>query len=180
MINAIDWYSMFYWITRADDVKGFFDTASNWFMFFTIILIIGTIVTICIDIATSPDNSDEKAATVSIRKIITRFFYAFLLLTLITWAGYVFIPSKKDCLLILAGGGTMKFLTTDSSARQIPKELTTFVVAELKSAAKDAQVSLGIQSAKDKILDEAKALTAVELMQRMKEDSNYAKIILNK
>lgn len=179
MINAINWYSMFYWVTRADDVKGFFDTASDIFLFFVIILLLGTIVVVCIDTGTKADD-DDKSATRAIRRIITGFFYVSVILTLITWAGYVFVPSKKDCLLILAGGGTMKFLTTDSSAKQIPKELTTFVVTELKSAAKDAQVSLGIQSAKDKILDEAKTLSAIELMQRMKEDSNYAKIILNK
>ena len=46
--------------------------------------------------------------------------------------------------------------------------------------AADAKVDLGIATQKDKILEQAKTMTASELMDRMKVDSNFAKIILNK
>jgi hypothetical protein len=74
----------------------------------------------------------------------------------------------------------MQFLTTDSAAKQIPHELSTFVVTELKSMAKEAQVDLGIATQKDKIVEEAKSMTSAQLMERIKSDTNFAKIILDK
>jgi hypothetical protein len=74
----------------------------------------------------------------------------------------------------------MQFLTTDSAAKQIPHELSTFVVTELKSMAKEAQVDLGIASQKDKILEEAKNMTSQQLIERVKVDTNFAKIIMDR
>ena len=82
--------------------------------------------------------------------------------------------------LIVAGGGTMEFLTTDSTVKQIPHELSSFVVTQLKSMGEEAKVELGIQSQKDKILDEAKSMTTQQLLDKMKIDTNFANIILNK
>jgi uridylate kinase len=96
------------------------------------------------------------------------------------WSLYIFTPSKKDALLIVAGGQTLNFLTTDSTAKQIPHELSNFVVTELKNMAKDAAVDLNISSQKDKILEKAKNMTAAELMSEMKKDSTFAKVILDK
>ena len=74
----------------------------------------------------------------------------------------------------------MNFLTTDSTAKQIPHELSSFVVSELKNMAKEAQVDLGIQNQKEKILDQAKTMTAMEIVERMKVDSTFAKVVLEK
>lgn len=46
--------------------------------------------------------------------------------------------------------------------------------------AKEAQVDLGIATQKDKILEEAKAMTTEQVLQRMKIDTNFAKIVLEK
>lgn len=115
-----------------------------------------------------------------IRRNLSYLFYPMLVLAIFTWIGYVLTPTKKEGLLILAGGGTMTFLTTDSSAKKLPHEMTNFVVTELKTMAKEAEVDFGIANQKDKILEEAKQMTTQELMDRMKIDSNFAKIILNK
>jgi hypothetical protein len=103
--------------------------------------------------------------------------YPFMILF---WSLFIFTPNKKDALLIVAGGGTMEFLTTDSTAKQIPHELSNFVVTQLKSMGEDAKIELGIQSQKDKILDEAKTMTSQQLLEKMKVDTNFANIILNK
>ena len=95
------------------------------------------------------------------------------------WSLFIFTPSRKDALLIVAGGGTMEFLTTDSTAKQIPHELSNFVVTELRNMGAEAQIELGIKSQKDKILDEAKKMSSEQLLQKMKVDSNFANIILN-
>ena len=96
------------------------------------------------------------------------------------WSLFIFTPSKKDALLIVAGGQTMNFLTTDKSAKQIPHELSTFIVTELKNMASEAKVDLNIKDQKEKILEEAKSMSAKELMDKMKVDTTFAKIVLDK
>ena len=189
-ILSINWYQLFYWITRADAIKEFFDIASNIFTWFTVILFTGAIIiSIGKAISISEENSsteeeDKKSPEIRswsvAKKYCLSLFYVFLGLSLITWAGYVFTPTKKEALLIAAGGGVVTYLANDSLAKQLPHELFAFTTTELKSMAADAKVDLGIATQKDKILEQAKTMTASELMDRMKVDSNFAKIILNK
>jgi hypothetical protein len=100
-------------------------------------------------------------------------------LMIVFWSLYVFTPNKKDALLIVAGGQTMQFLTTDSTAKQIPHDVLNFVSAELRSMAKDAEVDLGIGNQKDRLLEEAKKMTTDQLLEKMKADTSFAKVILN-
>lgn len=46
--------------------------------------------------------------------------------------------------------------------------------------AADARVSLGVKSQKEKILEEAENMTTNQLMERMKVDSTFRDIILDK
>lgn len=179
MLNSINWYSMFYWITRADSVRDFFDVASTIFITFTVILFIATVISAGCEYIGGYATSIVAGIT-KWRKLVMKLFFWFLIGTAITWSAWVFTPTKKDCLLIIAGGGTMKFLTTDSATRKIPHELTNFVVSELRSAAQSANIELMTGIDKEKILKEAKNMSSQELMTRMQSDSNFAKIILNK
>jgi hypothetical protein len=186
----MNWYSIFYWVTRADSVRTFFDVASDiftWMAIFAFIAMIGAAMHLMSQISDGNCKTEEEEKThpevrsaKMLKRYISSIFYVTLVLSLITWAGYMFTPTKKETLLIIAGGGTMQFLTTDSAAKQIPHELSTFVVTELKSMAKEAQVDLGIASQKDKILEEAKNMTSQQLIERVKVDTNFAKIIMDR
>lgn len=172
-MNYVKWI---YWITVADNARTFF----MWFItMFTIISIIATVAYLfCIgsESENGGQTEDDKAGQKMARKWMW-WGYPFMILF---WMLYILTPNKKDAMLIIAGGQTLNFLTTDSSAKKIPHELTTFVVDGLKSMAKDVQVDLGISNAKDKILEEAKQMTGQQVIERMGVDSNFAKIILNK
>jgi hypothetical protein len=176
-----NWYQVFYWLTVADGVKSFFDVASNIFTWLAVIGLIGYIV--AIGISLSDDGTDYEGNTTPemkrIRKMFGWIFWGFTILSLFTWIGYVAVPTKKDAVMILVGGSVVEFITTDSVARQIPSELLILARNEIQSAAAEAKVDLGIQSQKDKILQEAKNMSTLELMDRMKVDSTFAKIILN-
>jgi hypothetical protein len=174
MTFLMSWYRIFYWMTVADNAKGLFIT---FIVIFTAISVIATFFFIFGRQDMDGDLSCPKDGTAERAKRWMWWSYPFMLLF---WSLYVFTPSKKQSLLILAGGGTMKFLTTDSSAKEIPHELSTFVVTELKSMAKDAEVDLGLSSAKDKILDEAKKMTSEEIINKAKLDSNFAKVVLGR
>lgn len=180
----MNWYSVFYWLTVADGVKSVFDTASNWFTFFSVI----SLIFYAIMIATSADpsilslNSDDetKKSVLSWRKFASRFFWISVILCTITWVGYVATPTKKDAVMILAGGATMELVTNDSTAKQIPHEVFDYVLTEIKSAAADAKVDLNISNQKDKVLESVKDLSAEQLIEKMRSDSTLAKIVLEK
>lgn len=160
----MNWYKLFYWLTVADNAKTMFIVFTA---LFTLISVISTIAYL----SNTDDGDNQKMA----RKWMW-WSYPFMILF---WSLFIFTPSRKDALLIVAGGGTMEFLTTDSTAKQIPHELSNFVVTELRNMGAEAQIELGIKSQKDKVLDEAKKMSSEQLLQKMKVDSNFANIILN-
>jgi hypothetical protein len=161
----MDYTKLFYWLTVADNAK----------TMFVVFIIVFTAITVISSIAyfLTWDSKEDQAAC-------RRWIWWSCPFMIFFWSLYIFTPSKKDALLIVAGGQTLNFLTTDSTAKQIPHELSNFVVTELKNMAKDAAVDLNISSQKDKILEKAKNMTAAELMSEMKKDSTFAKVILDK
>jgi hypothetical protein len=159
----MNWYKLFYWLTVADNAKTMFVVFTA---LFTLIAVVATIAYFI--------NNDEG------QRMSRKWMWWSYPFMILFWSLFVFTPNKKDALLIVAGGGTMEFLTTDSTAKQIPHELSNFVVTELKNMGEEAKVEFNVQSQKDKILDEAKNMTSQQLLERMRTDSNFSKIILNK
>jgi len=80
--------------------------------------------------------------------------------------------------MILAAGGTLNFLTQDSSAAKLPSELTSFLVNEIKSMAKEAQVEIITNEYKKDVIEKAKKMNGEELLNSLK-DSVFREIILN-
>lgn len=185
----MNWYQIFYLVSLGDGLIDFFDTLSNWMTFFAIVSFIFYLVMWIVSVASYVDDNGitddiEYAAKAKGFRRLRRFsgfmFWGFLLLTIISWLAYVAIPTKKESLLIIAGGGAMQYLTTDSVGKQLPKEAMTFVVTELRQLSKEAKVELGIASEKDKILEQVKSMSADEVLAKMKVDSNFANIVLGK
>lgn len=159
----MDYTKLFYWLVVADNARTLFGVFTTIF----------TIVTFIAAMAYFLTSDDEEAQRMS-RKWLwwsTPFCMLF-------WTFMIFTPSKRDSLLIIAGGQTLNFLTTDESAKQIPSELSGFILTELKNMAAEAQVELGIKDQKQKILDEAKNMTREEIIERIKTDDVFAKLYL--
>jgi hypothetical protein len=97
---------------------------------------------------------------------------------IVFWLLWIFTPSKRDSLFIVAGGGVVNYLAQDSTAKQIPHELLEFTRVNLLNLAQDANVQLEVNEQKAKIIKEAKGMTATELLDRMKVDTNFAQLIL--
>lgn len=163
----MNYTEVFYWLTVADNARTMFKAG---IIIFTAVAVISTAVNFILR-----GNGENDDADIARKWMWWSYPFMFLF-----WSLFVFTPSKKDALLIVAGGQTMNFLTTDSTAKQIPHELSNFVVTELKSMAAEAQVDLNIKGQKEKILDEAKNMSAKELMEKMKVDSTFAKVVLEK
>jgi hypothetical protein len=162
----MDYTKLFYWLVVADNAKTMFG------VFTTIFTIIAGIATIAYFITASDGSEDDQRMSRNWMWWSYPFMIVFLGLLILT-------PSKRDALLIVAGGQTLNFLSNDESAKQIPSELSGFILTELKNMAAEAQVELGVKTQKERILDEAKSLTTEELLKRMTEDKNFADIVLN-
>lgn len=57
--------------------------------------------------------------------------------SMLCWSLYILIPSKNDILLIVGGGQVLNYMTNDSTLNEVPKELSTFVLNELKNLNKE-------------------------------------------
>ena len=169
----MDFTKLFYWLVVADNARSLFITGV---VIFTIISVIATICYLWCSHTDSAgrQTEDDKED----QKICRKWMWWSYPFMFSWWILLVFTPSKKDSLLIVAGGGTLNYLTTDSTAKQIPKELSNFVVTQLKSMAKENEVDLNIKEQKQKILDEAKDMSAKDLLEKMKTDSLFKKTIL--
>lgn len=184
-----NWYKIFYWLTISDGLKGFFDTTSNIFTFFAVV---SFIVYVFLSIARASvvssnklkseddDKKDADLRSVDIgRKFSIRFFYPTLILALITWVGYVITPTKKDCLFIIAGGAVGNFMTTDSSAKELPADITKFLHMslqnEIKDLSSDAKKELGVQTKKEKLLDDIKDMSKEQIIEYFEKDTTNGK-----
>lgn len=168
----MDYTKLFYWITVADNARNFFVVG---------IVLTMLILAICVIILCVPKSSyEDKNNYAPTRKYVRRFIYYFTSLAIIFWIFWIGTPSKKNALLIIAGGQTLNYLTTDSTAKTIPHELTTFLVTEIKNLSEEAKVEIAVMTNKEKVFDEAKKMTTDQLIERMNTDSIFANIILNK
>lgn len=172
---SMDYSKLFYWLVVADNARGLFK------VFIVIFMIIAVIATLAYLFACKTDSAGQQTVDDEENQAISRkwmwWSYPFCVLF---WCLLVFTPSKKDALIIVAGGQTLNFLANDKSAKQIPAELSNFVLTEIKNLAKDAEVDLNIADQKDKLLEKAKNMSAEQLMIEMKKDSSFAKVILDK
>jgi hypothetical protein len=166
----MNYSELFYWLVVCDNARQLF-LAGIWV--FTASAVISTVAAIIM-------GCDDVDLDSTSRKLARKWQWWSIPFAFLFWSLYVFTPSKRDALLIVAGGQTMNFLTTDKSAKQIPHELSNFVVTELKNMATEAKVNLNIKDQKEKILSEAKDMTSKELIEKMKVDTTFAKIIMGK
>ena len=161
----MDYVKLFYWLVVADNARLLFQWGAG---IFTAFAIISTIINI---FSRAKQSNEIANGARSWRKWSIPFAFLF-------WSMLIFTPSKRDSLLIVAGGGTLNYLTTDSTAKQLPKELSGFILTELKSMAKSSAVDLGVKTTKEKVIEKAKGMSAEEIIKEMKSDSTFANMLL--
>jgi len=163
----MNWYKIFYWVATADSIKGFFDTVSNLFLFFVIVSVPAwiflTIYKVGVQSRSSSileDNSEEYCVgelpgAIAMYKLVTRIMIVSCICCFVTWMCYIFVPTKKDALLIIAGGSVGSFITSDSSVRQIPSEITLLIRNKLRDEINDVKAST-VNELKDTLAEKTK------------------------
>lgn len=178
-----NWYQIFYWISVADSVKGFFDTASNIGLGFSIVFfIVYWIIFISKKCEGISESEVEEVESNYWLKMTRRTFFYFLTFTMIFWLGYVFTPDKKALLFTVAGGATATFLTNDSSAKALPADLTNYLHLAIKEqtrnigkdAKKDIEMALP-EEKKETFLDRASEMSKEEIINYLKTDTTLIK-----
>lgn len=178
----MNYYSVFYWLTVADGVKEVFDTFSNIFTFLTVVSFIVYAILIGVSIESKAKQSNDYEDTVRWRKFVGKFYWTSQIICIITWLGWVFTPTKKDCMLIVAGGAVGNFITTDTSAKAIPADITKFLHLSLnkeiddlqKEVKTDIRKELGVQTQKEKFIEKAEKLTKEQLIEYLKNDTTIS------
>lgn len=185
----MNWYHIFYWLTVSDSVKHFTDVASNIFTVASVLTFIAYLIgVIGVSYSISDNNSksiEEDNTDPDIRSwgrfktISMKTFYVMLPLAIITWSLYVLVPSKKDCLLIITGGAVGNFITSDSSAKALPSDLTKYLHLslnkEINDLGSDTREELGLSTPKEKLNNKLKDLTKDQIIEFFKNDSTFIK-----
>lgn len=157
----MNYYWLFYLLTVADGLKSFFDVFSNICTWLAVISLI--IFVILIFVSNDPQNSDESTQK-SMRFWIGKFrsiFITLFIFTILTWAGYVAVPTKKDAIIIIAGGAVGNYLSSDSNAKQLPSEIFGLLRAKIKEEIAEAS--------SDNVKDTLEAMTKEQLIQLVKD-----------
>jgi len=151
----MNWYNVFYWVTVADGVKGFFDVVSNWTLSFSVLffMIYWIVFGMYHDKEMNNDESSEKTLIYWLG-VVRKTFIWFFITCMITWTCYVFCPSKKDAIIIIAGGAVGNFITSDSSSRQIPAELTLLIREKMRDEIEGLKTGISIDTLQNKTKEE--------------------------
>lgn len=157
----MNWYKVFYWVTVADGVKVFFNTFAIVFTVIFCIAAIGYFVSTNSK-SSGYSESDREGWTIWVRAWKRVFTVAIICMPLF-WAGWVFCPSKKDAVVIIAGGAVGNFITSDSSSRQIPAEMTLLIREKMRSEIKELKMSDMLET------DTLKNKTKEELIEILKK-----------
>ncbi len=161
MNNEINWYQIFYYVAMADGIKQFFNVFSNITTWFTIIsFVIMMIIYFTINGGDYDLDTKVKEIKAYLRPIQI-LFYSSLFCCMVTWIGYIACPSKKDSLIIIAGGTVGNFITSDSSAKQLPAEvlmlLRTKIKSEIEDLNKDVMVDTLASKSREELIKMIKA-----------------------
>ena len=98
-----------YWLTRLDGINGFFNVMTVFGIVFTVISIVGYIVT------KNDDYVDDCW-----KELWIKLFKYCLPTTIIITLLFIFTPTTKEALMIWGIGGTIDYVKSNETAKQLP------------------------------------------------------------
>lgn len=166
LLLNVNWYKVFYWMTVADNVKmvtGILSIALGIYIFIGFLAALG--------VGDSPWSDWERASRKAYLIVLIPFF-----ISIFSW---MLVPSKRDMMVIVAGGSIGNFVSSDSSSRAIPAELTRYVRNYLKKEADDVdsdlKQELNLETPKDKLIRNVKDMTKEQIIEYLKTDTSLTK-----
>lgn len=164
----MNWYKVFYWMSIADNIK---------IVMLIMWVVFGIYTMISTFVALGANNEDSVWS--KWEKGSKRVFMIALITFISSIFLWTFIPSKKDCMLIIAGGSVGSFISSDSSAKALPADLTKYLHLslnkELNDLGIDTKKELGLQSKKEEMLDKLKDFSKEQLIDYLQKDTTILK-----
>lgn len=166
----MNWYSIFYWFSVVENISGGAGAVS---------IISGIIFVVTMMILLTGDFNDGYKDDLRARKLLQKTRTVSLILFFVLGTFWMFVPSKKDMMLIIAGGSVGTFIQGDSSIQKLPADVTRYLHLSMKKEMEDlsseTKEELGIATPKDRLLNKAKELSKEELINFIKTDSTILK-----
>lgn len=174
----MNWYLIFYLFSIVENLGTFF----GWMcVLTTIIFAVSLLIFIGYKFSantkttyggeiTSRDETDEDKENL---RIMRKWLWYSTPLFVFFWLAYIATPSKKDVLLIIAGGAVGEFVTTDANAKALPADITKFLRAEILKATAELGTDF-----EDPNLEKIRNMSREELEKLAIEKLDSAKAIL--
>lgn len=162
-----NWYSIFYWLTVADSIKTNLGIIAIITLIITLISLIGLFLSTNAlaqnQVDREQENVEAKEWRVWVKAWRTSFISA-LIICFITGFLWMFAPTKKDALIIIAGGAVGNFITQDTSARALPSDVMNLLRVKIKEEINEVSLKEALTNEKDTLKDKSKE----ELLQILK------------
>ena len=151
----MNWYKVFYLLSIADKVSG---------VMLALVIVTGIYTIVASVWALGLGDNPWKDWGTGAKRVYyiwtTTFFLSLILFT--------FLPSKKDCILIIAGGSVGNFITTDSSSLAIPADITKYLHVALNREISDLDTEfkkdMGMLTKKEEFIEKVKSLSKEEVI----------------
>lgn len=96
-----------YWITRLDAINAVLGISMSVLGFILVACLIASVISFV-----ESDEDIHKSSLKAVKKTIAPFILSMLL--------FILIPTKKDALLIWGVGGTIDYIKSNETAKQLP------------------------------------------------------------
>ncbi len=127
-------YSKIYWLTRLDSINDLLIT----------LIIIGILYSFFVVLlsAMSRDFDEYKSPEVVLKREALRVKFQNKIKWVLPLSCFcllisVFLPTRNEALLIMAGGKTLDYVQSDTSLSKIPQQTTTIISQYLENALKE-------------------------------------------
>lgn len=179
-ILNVNWYKIFYWLSVADAFKVVIGTIAIISAIITLASVIGYLSSIGSaaeyagkDSDYGKEEYDSWQTWVKGWKRIMTIIIPICVISVTLWA---LAPTKKDAMLIIAGGSVGNFITTDSSSRALPADLTRYLHIRLNKELDDmgqkTKKELGIpMTKKETLISNVKELTKEQIVEYLQNDT---------
>jgi hypothetical protein len=156
----MNFYKLFYLFTVADGLRTFFTVMV---IIFTLICVVATIAYFC-----CAEEGKEEGQSMSRRWMWWCYPFG-----IVFWMLLILTPSKRDLVLIIAGGAVGEFVMNDKNAQELPADITRFLRTEILTATKDltddVKESIGVESEADKLKKMSKEQLEKMLLEQMEK-----------
>lgn len=151
----MNWYTIFYLFTILDKLSAAFITGG----------VISTIGFVAFSIVyfVNKDRLTQslyKADGEHWLNVIKWPYRTSIFLSIFFWTLIIVTPTRKDMIIIIAGGAVGEFVTKDSASQKLPADITRFLRGEILKATAElsdaAKQSIGIETEAERIKNMSK------------------------